>query len=388
MSKRWITIGICVIVITILLFSFSRLKQIKTTNNDKPITKEASKWYKPSGKETSLDVYVSDSEVILFKPEDDSSRIDDTFVKKNTYLCSNKDCGYYGIYKNYVVINDGKYLIYNFNKNLALDLNLPEAVYNTIEICGYKNKLYGLSISNINDKYAYYSIIDNKFKTEFKYGFIYNDENVSFSKDLIIVSDYEENNIINTALDINTGKTKFSSKEPIYFFGNKKHFYLARNYAEGESINAEIYNEKLKLLFDGHKQNLFTTSTDGNLIVVNEDNTFSMYNFEGTFIKTSKKYKEIVMLYNDYIAVIDNDNYLKLVNFDGNVSAKFIMMEDKYTIYASLSGWKNVDNKTGIFIVLSDNNEPFESESHALYYYYIPKTKETGVIKKAGELGY
>ena len=388
MSRRWIAISISVFIIIILLFSFLRLKKANTHETNELTTKNVDRWYEPTGDLSSLDIYVSENEVILSKPEDNITDLDESFVLKNKYMCSTKECGYYGTYKNYVIIKDGKYLIYDFNKNKALDLNLPDAIYNNIEICGYKDKIYGLSISNVNDEYAYYSLGDEEFKTEFKYGNINSFENISFTKNLIITSEYQEKNVLNTALNIKTGKIKFSSVQPIYFFGNKKHIYLARNYAEGEGINAEIYNENFKLLFDGQRQNLFTTSTDGNLIVVNEDNTFSMYNYEGTFIKVSKKYKEIVMLNEDYLAVIDNDNYLKLVNFDGNLIAKFILMDDKYTIYSSLSGWKKVDNKTGIFIVLSDNSEPFESENHALYYYYVPKTKETGVIKKSGMLGY
>jgi len=388
MSKRWIAISISVLIITILLFSFSRISKNSKPENLEPTTKKIDKWYEPNGEESSLDIYVSDNDTAIFKDGDRTDDLDESFIKKNTYMCSSKDCGYYGIYKNYVIIKDNNYLIYDFDKNKALDLNFPDAVYNTIDICGYKKNAYGLSVSNVNDKYAYYSLSDEEFKTEFKYDSINSLENVSFSKNLIVVSNYEDDEVINTALNVRTGKEMFRAPQPIYFFGNKKHIYLARNYAEGEGINAEIYNEKIKLLFDGQRQSLFTTTSDGNLIVLNEDNTFSTYNYEGTFIKTSKKYKEVIGFYNDYVAVIDNDGYLKLVNYDGNLNAKFIKIENNHTIYASLSGEQKMDNITGIFIVVSDNNEPFESENHALYYYYVPKTKETGVIKKSGKLGY
>ena len=83
-------------------------------------------------------------------------------------------------------------------------------------------------------------------------------------------------------------------------------------------------------------------------------------------IKNSKKYDKVCFLIKDYAVVID-DNYLKIVNYDGNVLAKYDNMSN-YSLNYDASGWKKIDDKEGIYLViLNEKNEEKE-------YYYVPKS--------------
>ncbi len=56
--------------------------------------------------------------------------------------------------------------------------------------------------------------------------------------------------------------------------------------------------------------------------------TFSTYDSDGKLIKTSKEYKEVLSIDWDIIAVIDSDDYIKIINEKEKVLATF---KDKYT---------------------------------------------------------
>lgn len=388
-KKVLITVVIVFVVIALLSFMFLKPKTIVKKDIKKNTNEE--KWYEPIGDKSKIDVYLIDDEPTILDENEDHSYIDDTYVLKNTYLCNSENCIHYGYYKNasYVIIKDGdKYLIYDYENNRALELNLSNALYKTIELCGYKNKVYGLSISDINDKFAYYSLSSKMFESSFIYDYISNDNGVLFANDMFIASSYYDDKTENYVVSAKTKDVLYTSQDEIYAFGTKKNVYYAKNFTEENIVMSEIYNDSFKLLLDGKRYQSFTSNNDGNLIVINDDNTFSMYNSNGTFIKSSKTYKRIVKLCDDYVIVIDNDDYLKLIDYDGNLKAKFIKIEENHIIYDNLSGYDTKDNKSGVFIVVSDTNVSYEENGRTLYYYYIPKTKETGLIKKTGILGY
>ena len=82
------------------------------------------------------------------------------------------------------------------------------------------------------------------------------------------------------------------------------------------------------------------------------------------------------MLFNDYVVVIDNDDYLKLINYDGNVITKFCKITDGLVFNETLSTTEKLDNETIINLVVEDTTLDENSNEKYIKYYYNIDTKE------------
>lgn len=393
MNKKYIKLLIALIGIfafCFICFIFIAKVNRKTISNTNPSTitttkqnNNNEKWVMPQGSANKVYIYGYE-DIIVGITENEESYIKDDLNYKvlASYDCKEIDCKAYGSYykKNYIIIKDDGYYIYNYKKNKALKLKLPDALYNTINFLGYADDIYGLSISNINDLYSCYSLEDEKFITMFKYSMINNYDNISFVNDRFIASAINNNKEKYYVVDMKNGKELWEVDEPLISFGNGKHIYFGKEYGDGLVSSIEIYNDKYKKISD-NKYNLYGVDKNGNLAVIDKVGIFSLYNKEGKLIKNSKLYKEIGIIFNDYIAVIDTDNYLKLVDYDGNVVANFVKLESDYTFYPSLAYEEISKDKKIIYLPVENKKLKAGEKGKWLLYSYNSKTKEKDIIQ-------
>lgn len=403
-KKIWVVLIVLLLIIFCFVYLFVNMNndkknEKKKEENKKTTTKAKTNdnWYIPNGTENKINVYISllDGYPNIIKDDEDSYfKSSNEYKILNSYLCTSKTCKGYGISQNSgeVIIYDNGYVIYDYNKNRAMKLKIPNALYNSVEFLSYEGKKYGLAVSNINNLYAFYSFEKEEFTTEFKYTNIFSFEEAGLADGNISVAIAEDGNYEVSKYYIvsyDTGEVKKESNAYLGSFGNKNHVYYYENFSEMDGYEAIIYNDSFKKVLDEELYQLFAVTSSGNLIVKNKDeNTFSIYTKNGKLIKKSKEYKEIGVVSNDYISVIDTDDYLKIVNIDGNVAAKFIKMTDNYIFHTMLSGWYKQNGKDGIYLVLENTDIEYGNKGSGLEYYYIPKTKEKGVIETIGVGGY
>lgn len=390
MKKKYIKLLICLIVFCFICFVFIAKVNRKTISNENnssvTTTKENNKkqnWVMPEGNANKVYVYGYE-DIIVGVVENEESYIKNDLNYKvlASYDCKEIDCKAYGSYykKNYIIIKDDGYYIYNYKKNKALKLKLPDALYNTINFLGYADQIYGLSISNINDLYSCYSLKDEKFITTFKYSMINNYENISFVNNRFIASTYDNFKEKYYVVDMKTGKELWETDEPLVSFGNEKHIYFGKEYGDALTSNIEIYNDKYKKI-SSNKHSLYGVDKNGNLAITDKTGIFSLHNKEGKLIKNSKLYKEIGIIFNDYIAIIDTDNYLKLVDYDGNVVANFVKLENDYTFYPNLAYEEITKDKKTIYLPVENKKLENGMKGKWLLYKYNSKTKEKDIIQ-------
>ena len=161
--------------------------------------------------------------------------------------------------------------------------------------------------------------------------------------------------------------------------GNGKYVYYLKNYGF-EETKAEICDENFNRILE-NAYSKYSILDNGNILVKSSDNAFSEYNEDGTLVKESKKYKSVVAIGYEYVAVVDNDDYLKVVNNKGKELAKFTKITDKLYIHEFLSGWNKIDNKEGLYIAIEDENIDVGTLGRGIKYYYEPIKKKTGRIK-------
>ncbi len=368
------------LIIIITMFTFfdnkpSDDKDKKSVNSNSYLME---KWYTPDGSTNKISIYKdsSDATFLTYENNNDALPLDYSLIA--SYECENLNCNFYGVYnkKNYVIIHDGYYLVYDYKNNKALKLDLPkEEYYKEIFFCGYKDNIYGLAISNFNGLFSYYSLNKKEFLTEFKYDYLLSGENILFKKDRFIAMMSDGNDETYYVIDSNDNNILLSSSKKISYFSNKEHVYYINEYVLNDKCSYEIYNSNFKLLLDGKRYSSFAVSGSGNLALKNDDESFGIYTKTGKLIKVSKRYYKILKVINDYVIVIDNDGYLKLVNYDGNVVAKYEKMQGSYVFKDELSGFDNGLNSV-IYLIFEVNND---SKTDTLKYYYDTKTKEKGV---------
>lgn len=382
-QKKKILILLLIFLVLIIVIAFISMNFEKNISNDKKETinnEKEENWYTPNGDASKINVYKSlNNSVVLTKDDQNIDESLQDYEYVTSYGCVSKDCNFYGTYpnKNYVIIYDGVYIIYDYLKNEALNLKLPNAFYNSVDICGYNENVYGLVISNLDNKYAYYSFDIDDFSTEFMYDYMYVYENVLFSQNKVIAGVYDDSgNEKNYVINTKTGKILWNSDKPIHPFSNENYVYYAKNYSNDNGNDSEIYNDSFELMFDGKRYSNYAVSKNGNVVILNEDDTFSIYNKENKLVKKSKSYKQVCMLFNDYVVVIDNDDYLKLINYDGNVITKFCKITDGLVFNETLSTTEKVDNETIINLVVEDTTLDEDSNEKYIKHYYNIDTKE------------
>ena len=139
-----------------------------------------------------------------------------------------------------------------------------------------------------------------------------------------------------------------------------------------------------------------TISDDGDVMYI-RDNRYYKYDPKTNKTTKSKKYKSVELISNGYIVVVDTDDYLKVLDSNGNEKAKIVKVTDDMYIHSMLSGWYEEKKKEGIYVVVEDPkltcddlseekkeeagcNSEYGPEALGYEYYYIPKNGETGKI--------
>ena len=132
-------------------------------------------------------------------------------------------------------------------------------------------------------------------------------------------------------------------------------------------------------------------------LVYFQKNKYYRYDIKNERISSSKSYKSVVLIDDKgYIVVVDTDNYLKVLDIEGNVKGNLAKITDDMTIHSLLSGWFEQDKKEGIYIVVQDKNVTYDdldkkyqdlmgegdkdTMDYGYEYYYIPSTNEVGKI--------
>ena len=355
-------------------------------NNNKKDT-ENNVWLTPKDSLFKINIYSDGENFKIIKSDENTNNIDSNYNIISSYNCVLDSCSNYTFDEESksMVIKDDGYIIYNYEDNKFKKLNIQNAEYSKIQILSYGGKNYGLAIADINGMYAFYYLKYDKYTTDFKYDGISVEQKRGLPNGKIITSIinnsiYDEINYY--VVDYKTGKELLKTDNYTGIIGNGNYLYYYVNYAQEYGFDAKIYNSDFKLLFDGNTYEQFGVSSSGNLAIKNkEESTFSIYNKDGKLIKTSKKYKEVGIVMDDYVGVIDDDGYLKIVDYDGNSKVKFIKMTDNYYFHTMISGWNIQDGKEGIFLVVENTNIETGIKGNGLKYYYIPSTKEKGVIE-------
>lgn len=373
-NKTLIVVIILIILFITIIYLFSLYNS--NSNVKKGVKKKTSElkkqddWYVPSGEASKIEIYKSDANnyPVFIKDDKDTSYKTNTLYKMmETYRCDVSSCKTYGYndYKNEVIIKDDGYIIYNYETNRALKLSMPDAEYNTIDFMSYENEDYGLSVSNINGMYAFYSLKSNSFKTDFKYTNIFTSNSSSLIDNCFIAAKESEGKTY--VVNYNTGKEIKESEAYLGSFGNGKEIYYFEDYGDIER-NAIIYDKDFNKVLDG-SYDLFSSTKSGNLVVRNNDESFSIYTKEGKLVKKSKNYKKVLLILNDYVIIKDTDDYLKIVNTDGSLLAKYAKLQDNSYLDMSLSGfYKSGETLIYLFVNKDDG---------IIRYSYNIKTKET-----------
>lgn len=320
------------------------------------------------------------------------TEINEENVKKvGEYKCDSKDCNYITHNGNYILFDDFGLVAYDYKKNKTHELNYPEIDYRVEQLVA-DDKIYGIIVEN-DGKYGYYSFELDKYVIPMsEKNFLYYDsagfiENRGDERDIV---DLQGNKFV----------PDISKLENI----EGTDFYYYTYYCGIEDCLYKFYNKNGNSLADDKEIWDYTITDSKEIILFDEnDNTrFEIYNSSGLLTYTSKNYKSVYHLWNveDYLAVIDTDNYLKLINSKEEVIATFTEMTEEKYFHDMISGWYEYDNKNGIYLVVGDpsvtveevlkNNKDFSEsdiewikESSGYEYYYIPKTGETGKIPTA-----
>lgn len=391
-------IVIILLIISLVLFKLVKNKTTKQDNIKKTTTKSTKKdvWKKSNGKNGNIYVYESKDNGYLYVVTDDNKQEvpKDDYNLLNTYKCNMKNCTSYNEYNDigYVIIKDDTYRLYDYKNNLYKETNIPAGNYSAISLMYYENTVYGYAIQD--DKYmnAIYNVKTNKL-SEFKYKMVGSiNSSAELSKGYVSVSYSEDNtlNLINPdkmyLIRLKDEKKVLESDldkeygyEYITSISNGKYVYYVKNVGVNAN-NSKIYNSDLKELFNGKRYSKYAVSDKGN-IVVSEDNNYFIYNNYGELVKKSKTYKEICTILNDYIIVVDNDNYLKITDYDGNVLARFTKMKDNYKFINMASGIYTKNGKHAIFAAIENSDIEEGTIGRGLYYYYVPETKEKGMFE-------
>ena len=392
--------GLIVIGATILLlflFIFNKGSNHETLKSDneevvEPI-KEETKKEEEETKEKSgvyINLYkMKDSDYILNYSSNSYNKNNyetSDYNKVGSYYCYSYNCKFKdGVFDKILVFDDDKYILYDINKNTEEVVNLDTDSSNDIRFFIGDNKIYGLQVSK-NYKYAYYDLQANKYVTDFKYSGFNLDDAIKFNKIIAYIYDDSVDGpyskvdyyLINTK----NGNIEYEEKGLSSFRAHvlKNHIYYSKKVYTDNTFEAgsEIYNEKLEKIADNVMH--FGLMDNGNIMLGN-DNSFNIYNSKGDLVKTSKDYTKVMLIVDNYVAVLD-DGFLKLLNSDEVEVAKF-EWNDKMKFHEMLSGYYTDSSAKvhGIYLVVEDESIPEGTKGRGLEYYYGTETGETGVIE-------
>lgn len=376
----------------------------------------------------------SDSKVIYLYTYNDEYAIDDDGEKYvfdtdelndvenaeiiSEYVCETKECQNFGVYGDLLAVYDGKYYLYNYKKKTRIKLNI-DGKYEDFYLIYYDNKVEGAGFNNYGDEEkgelgvsgAYNYKLDKvtiKYNTKVEYDdthIYYSDESI---KNRIVFGDC-------TAYNLDTGKKVHTFNkneikieddedyeedyEPLCFLDMRKientTYYTQSEWYEYS--NSIIYNENYEKLTQTYNT-LFDFTKDGNLIYSEDNKKVLIVDKTGKKLTESKEYTSVELIESNYISVVDNDGYLKLLDYEFDEKTKFMKWDIKrYSLYSDLSGWFEDKDKEGISLVILDkkikkcdcsyeDGEEYCSSNCGFSYYYLPKTKKT--YKEDTEISY
>lgn len=365
----------------------------------------------PTDTSTKINIYKHNEKGYLYMHNEDKPDFQDKeSTLKYTYTCKNNDCKSHMMYEDlgYALIYDGKYILYDYKKDKTKAITLkdstivPSSNLDGLQLLYCDKKIYGYAIQENKEdgKYAIYNSSLGKLVTDYKY--IPNDFKSNHRElldgNLIVSSefssDYVNNDYKDNIINFNTGAELLSYDNNdvpllIYTMGYKNYVYYLKAEKQGpfgDGLN-EICDKNLKPIIAG-KYREYTVSEEGNIVVKSADTNFSVYTKEGTLVKKSKDYKRIVSLDRNYASIIDNDNYLKILDLNEKEVAKFIEVTNNYEVHDARSGWYETNGKEGVYIVVEDKNVAEGTKGRGIEYYYEPKTNSTGKIEVTYIEGY
>ncbi len=373
LDKKRILLIITFVIVFIIIMGYilffnndEGIKKIATTTREKLYN-----WKKKEVTTTSIKVYYSfkDDDLATVKDgEEDVYAENEWYDFLNAYSCTLDDCRTYGHNKEkgYVIIKDESYVIYDYRNDLYTNLSLPNIEYGDVFLLSYDDKDYGLAVSDATGKYAFYDLQRKTFTTEFKYDSISSSDLAGLTLGVFSASFKEGETLKYYLVNYECGKIEKESSVPLKSVGNKNNVYFYERYDLADGYEAVLYDGTLNELFNGEKKHSFGVSSSGNLAIKNNDN-FSIYNKKGTLIKESKPYQEVFLIYDDYVIVKDNDDYLKVIDYDGNVEAKYRTLDDSNVFDKNLSSIRYLNGNKVIYLPVINTN----TEEVSMYYYSV-----------------
>lgn len=389
-------IGIITFII-LWIFVFNKDKGVTNNNSNNDDNNIETKPEKQDN--TREDVVKSDTVISFYKYKDndyvvaisnkEDNNIDTSLYEKiGSYQCYNEKCKSKSIEDVSAVIYDNDYLIYNISDETSKIINLDIEEDTDVHFITSNNTIYGLKVKK-NNHYAYFDLSTNKYITDFIYtdfsydsavevgkiiGYVHTNENEAiYTNDLI--TNYD-------VIDIKTGKVLKTMEDYGSFYAktyNGYIYYLGTKEDGPQFGPLEVYNSDFELVNESAEIGILS---NGNYMIKNDHNGFSIYDNKGKFVKESKSYDEVKLIVDDYIAVIDN-GYLKLINTNEEEVANFTEWNDKKRFHGMISGYYR-DSSTkvyGVYLVVEDESIPEGTKGRGKEYYYGTKTKETGVIE-------
>ncbi len=309
------------------------------------------------------------------------------------YKCDTINCTYKSWSGDYILFSEHNVLIaYNYKTKKKVNIINESYNYDEIELIA-DSKLIGLIVKDEND--LFFKLDSKSDNNSLKsYSVSGKELNYLYNYDCLINYNYNSGNNTYVVNIVNTDGSIFNPNiSNIKRINNSDIYYIQ---IDGDDDFWELYylftNKDAKPLLGKRLilENEYIITNDGNLIVPNEDYTsYVTYDSNGKIISTSKKYKEIGAYTKEgYIGVIDTDNYLKVIDINGNIMATFIEMKDNYEFHPALSGWYSENGKNGIYLVVGDKNYDDDDTGKGYEFYYIPSTNESGTIETEGVGGY
>ncbi len=314
-------------------------------------------------------------------------------VQVGVITCKTENCEYKNAYQKYAVVKEeNKYYIYNYEKdslefgpfNVIDESNLSSSV-----IAGYDNVLYGIYYNEDNSYNMYSLLVGKTFKNvKGKLSSINSSASRIYKYGYVIFENNNKYNFVN----LKTGNVSYTIdgilNQSSFVEDTKNNIVYILSYTNNNSDEFKIYNSNGKLLFNGNKYK--NISILENSLMVSTGTTYQIYDSNLKLKTSSKKYNKILNFYSDFIVVVNTDNNLEIVDTSDKELATFDLVWDdsRYKFHQLISGWYDKDGKHGIYLVVEDTTIPYGTDGSGLEYYYIPSTKETGVIQTKGVGGY
>ena len=151
-------------------------------------------------------------------------------------------------------------------------------------------------------------------------------------------------------------------------------------YFNGDYSSFKVYNSHGKMLFNGNNYNNFYLGEK--YILVSNDKNYEVYDLKLNPKTSSKIYDKILGLYDDFVAVIDN-NHLEVLDTNDEILATFdLEWNSNYFFYSSFSGIYEENGSRQIRLIVANNEIPDGTKGRELVCYYDLDTKELGIIEK------